>query len=208
MNQIDYIMGLLTADGSQKKNMTKDGIHISMTLELKDKDILDKIADIIGNKKVNIRVRNNKYTMYYMTIPYKFLLDKGQYFNKNKTGIYSYYNQCNNKLDFIRGLFDGDGGICERKRSKDGKSYWSVYFVINSHQQEIKQILDDFSQTYNFKFSIYYDKRGVGCYNYNISKQSEIKRFYQLLYKNKPELFLDRKYQKFLESGCPKMETF
>ena len=44
---IDYIMGLLTADGSQKSYTTKSGdLHISMIIELKDKDILDKISKI------------------------------------------------------------------------------------------------------------------------------------------------------------------
>ena len=205
---MDYLMGLLTADGFQKRYTTKKGeLHIAMTIELKDKDILDKISNIVGNK-VNKRIRENKYTMYYMTIPYKFLGDLGKYFNKNRTGIYNYYKQCDCKIDFIRGLFDGDGGICERKRSKDGISYWSIYFVVNSQQKEIKKILDDFSQEYHFKFSIYFDVRGIGCYNYSISKQDEIKRFYQLIYANKPILYLERKYQKFLEVGYPKMETF
>ena len=204
---IDYIMGLLTADGSQKRYITKSGdLHISMVIELKDKDILDKISQIT-NSKVNKRTRNN-YTHYYMTISYKFLKDKGRYFDKNRTGIYTYYQNCTNKLNFIRGLFDGDGGICKRNRSKDNLPYWSIYFVVNSQQKEIKQIIDDFSREYNFNFSIYFDKRGIGCYNYNISNQKEIKRFYELLYKNKPELYLERKYQKFLELGCPKMETF
>lgn len=205
---IDYIMGLLTADGYQKRYTTKSGdLHISMTIELKDKDILDKISKIT-NSNVNQRIRSNKYTLYYMTISYKFLENKGKYFNKKREGIYNYYKQCKNKIDFIRGLFDGDGGICKRTRSKDGLPYWSIYFVVNSQQEEIKQVLDDFAQEYNFKFSFYFDKRGIGCYNYNISKQKEIKRFYKLLYGNKPELYLERKYQKFLELGCPKMETF
>lgn len=204
---IDYIMGLLAADGSQKRYITKSGdLHISMAIELKDKDILDKISQIT-NSKVNKRTRNN-YTHYYMTISYKFLEDKGRYFDKNRTGIYTYYQNCTNKLNFIRGLFDGDGGICKRNRSKDNLPYWSIYFVVNSQQKEIKQIIDDFSREYNFNFSIYFDKRGISCYNYNISNQKEIKRFYELLYKNKPKLYLERKYQKFLELGCPKMETF
>lgn len=204
---IDYIMGLLTADGSQKRYTTKSGeIHISMAIELKDADILEKISKIT-NSIVHKRIRG-PYTQYYITISYKFLGDKGKYFDKNRTGIYNYYKKCENKLDFIRGLFDGDGGICQRSRSKDGLPYWSIYFVVNSKQEEIKQILDDFSQEYNFNFSIYFDKRGVGCYNYNISKKDEIERFYKLLYKNQPELYLERKYQMFLESGCPKMETF
>ena len=81
---IDYIMGLLTADGSQKRYTTKSGdLHISMTIELKDKDILDKISKIT-NSNVNQRIRNNKYILYYMTISYKFLEDKGKYFNKHR----------------------------------------------------------------------------------------------------------------------------
>ena len=204
----EYLMGLLAADGSQKRYTTKSGeVHISMTLELKDREILSKITSFTGNE-VHSRVRNNKYTLYYITIPYKYLGDKGKYFDKKRTGIFDYYQKCSNKLDFIRGLFDGDGGICKRQRSKDQKDYWSIYFVVNSTQQEIKDILDDFSKEFNFNFSIYYDKRGIGCYNYNISKKSEIERFYKMLYKNKPNLYLERKYLEFLNSGCPKMETF
>ena len=103
-------------------------------------------------------------------------------------------------------MFDGDGGIC--KRTTRGYEYWSIYFVVNSTQNDIKLILDDWIKKNNFTFSVYKDTRGVVCYNYNLSKDSEIKRFYYLLYHEKPYLYLERKYQKFLENGCPKMETF
>lgn len=201
----DYLMGLLTADGCQKKYTTTKGeLHISMTIELKDKQILEDLSKEVKNK-VNCRIRGS-YTHYYMHISYKYLEGNGQYFDKYRTGIYNYYKNCANKLDFIRGLFDGDGGICLRTTRQ--YKYWSIYFVVNSQQKEIKDILDDFAKTYNFVFSIYFDKRGLGCYNYNISKDSEIKRFYNLLYGNKPKFYLQRKYEKFLENGCPKMETF
>lgn len=202
---IDYLMGLLAADGWQRKTVTKNGeLHIAMSIELKDRDILEKLSKEIGCK-LNIRMRNGT-NMYYINIPYSFILEKGQYFSKTRENLYNYYSSCKNKNSFIRGLFDGDGGIC--KRITRGYEYWSIYFVVNSTQNDIKLILDDWIKKNNFTFSVYKDTRGIICYNYNLSKDSEIKRFYYLLYHEKPYLYLERKYQKFLENGCPKMETF
>lgn len=204
-----YLMGLLTADGWRRSHVLKTGKEVFYCgLELKDRQILEDLSKNL-NCPIGHRKRGSS-ELFSINIPATKGSYYSEYLDKERTGIYKYYLNLSQaeRTHFIRGFFDGDGGVCIRKRSKDRKPYISVYFVVSSSQQEIKSFLEHWLKENNFKFSIYHDQRGQGVYNYNLSKLSEVKRFYSLIYSNNPKYFLTRKYDIFVSYGFPKMETF
>ena len=70
-----------------------------------------------------------------------------------------YYKNCENKTDFIRGLFDGDGTICKHNKTNGGR----IGMVISKQQPDIKKIFDNFCYEFSLKTSTYNDTRGSGC---------------------------------------------
>ena len=91
--------------------------------------------------------------------------------------------------DFLRGYFDGDGWV-----SKNGSQISIVsaseYFAADLTQLFIK---------YNIKYTQYYDKRKQHTlYDIRLTSQTEIKKFYHLLYDNcEDKLYLVRKKERF-----------
>lgn len=202
----DYLMGLMAADGWIRGHTTKEGkTRLYPGIEIKDKEILEKIASEFDGK-ISSRTRG-KTILYCLYIPTDFL-PEANLLNTERKGILDFFQKLNEKeqANFIRGFFDGDGGVCIRYTKQ--YPYISVYFTIGSKKSELKKLLDYWLGKNNFNFSVYYDKRGAGAYNYNLSKKSEVERFYKIIYNNNPKFYLLRKYLIFVSYGFPRMETF
>lgn len=198
----DYIVGFLAADGSTYEEELLNGEkRYNISLEICDKEILEKICKKY-NKELYYRTRiiNKKQRDFYkITYNREESKDIGKYLVKGRPNIYEYYKRCN-KIDFIRGYFDGDGTIALRKNKQN-----VIGFSINSYSPDLLLILEDFANEYGFTLSKYFDKRGNGSWFITINRINEIEKFYNLIYSNNPELYLKRKYDKFLKCGFPKL---
>lgn len=196
----NYILGLFATDGSLRKYKWKNQNKISYSevLEMKDVDIIESVAEYFDtNVRKRTRMINNKtHTFYKTEISTKKINDYADYLKDNKKELYKYFISLKNKEqnELIRGMFDGDGGICKR-----GSNGCRCYFCANT-KDGLYNIYEYWFEKNNIKYSKYYDKRGKGAYNYNIGNQKEIKKFANLIYDNS-KIKLKRKHKIFVDNG-------
>jgi|ERR1035437_490442 intein-encoded DNA endonuclease-like protein len=188
-----YILGLLYADGG----LREDAYSISITLQEKDKDILDKINKLLGSDRVlYFTPKPNEKCQNYYTLCIcnkqmcSDLIKHGV--TQNKTFLLR-LPQIDNKLffDFIRGYFDGDGYVYfDKRRAKTGS--WGI--VSNKiFCEDIKRHLD----TLNINSRIYiHSTRNPLSAELRIGKCSELEKIFSLMYNNST-IHFDRKYNKF-----------
>lgn len=177
----EYFIGLLCTDGFIGKN------DYTIQISLKDKDILDKISDITNvpiyerldkrfdSKLYSYRFRNKQLHQFFSNI--------GIVNNKTKTLDLS-IPLTNN---ILRGIFDGDGSIY---KNSSGNLVVNIVSASETFTNQIKDFIED---NYITISSIKYHKN---VFNINIYKQSEVNKFYHLIYTD-ATLFIDRKYLKF-----------
>ena len=193
------MLGLFATDGSLQEYIwkTKDRRTYYEVLEMKDSDIIEQVADFFGTTvKSRTRVINNKtHTFYKVEITSKSIEEYAKYLENSKERLFDYFANLSKEEqnEFIRGTFDGDGGVC-----KKGKGL-RCYFCANS-KDNLDKVYEYWFNENNIAFSKYHDKRGAGAYNYNIGNQKEIKKFVDLIYIN-TEYKLARKYNIFKQNG-------
>lgn len=206
MSKIDYVMGFLTADGCVSKD--RHGNACSLTLELSDEQIVEDIAKEFGKQHYHrSRIIANKERHFYrVTLNHKDLPCDANCFKKGRVGIKAVYDSCENKHDFIRGLFDGDGCVTECT-SDQRRMLLRIFFSINSGCSEVKEIIDSFCAENDIKESFYFDKRGSGSWYNSINRKEDVAKFFNLIYGNNPSLFLKRKYDIFVSHGFPNLVT-
>jgi hypothetical protein len=194
-----YFLGLMFADGNVRK--PECGWRASISLQEEDKYILDKISIFIyeGDKlkytKPKTFKRNDgkisKHSgMYTLGINSKKIVNKliehGCFPKKSLTLDWP-TNVPDNLLNhFIRGYFDGDGGVSSKVIS---------FISSDLFCQKLKKILDE-------KLHINIKLRKRPCEKISrlyLHKMKENEILYNYLYEN-ATLFLERKRSKFFES--------
>jgi hypothetical protein len=111
-----YILGLFMADGNARKN----GSTLSLSLVESDRDILDKISEVVQPEKpLHYCQVNNGRNQFKLAISHKgiydIFLDHGCV--PNKSNILQWPQKPIDDKAFIRGYWDGDGHISKNKAS-------------------------------------------------------------------------------------------
>ncbi len=201
-----YLIGLFQTDGHMRKEVRNRG-NITLSLSIKDEDIIYKINDIIPyNSNISTRRRKTSfqrgdkvYNYDVEIIEYRvcnkyfrdFLEKNGVPYGKKSKLIKPPQVKILSKVDYIRGLFDGDGSL-----GITGKGLPFVSFVSESGEI-VDYILNFISEiTGKEKKSMNKNKRD-NIYNIVIFKEDAIIFCEKVYYDGC--LSLDRKYEKSQE---------
>lgn len=193
-----YILGFLFTDG----NIKKDESLIRLQLQKQDLEILEKIKKILKiNTKIQYDARPGKegYTLSWSST--KMVEDLAKY------GIVPRKTYLTDKLPqvpdiflipFLRGLFDGDGGL---SISADFSTDVSLTFT-SYHQlicEEFQSIIDKLiNKEKHNKINNHTGNDGSHRTVVSWRGRQQVLKILDLLYKN-ANFYLDRKYQKYLK---------
>lgn len=197
---LSYIYGLFITDGWIEK---RNGMPISISLEvsIRDKDIVEKLHNLIPYSSVNYRERNTNFKKDYKSVVFTYsrqdlclqLIEMG-FPSENKTNlarppILSYDENC-----FWRGVIDGDGSLGIKNSSK------MPFLSLTTKSENLKNSFCDFLYRINNKnYNPSRNKRdniyNIGCNGMSAKKVID-KLFYSI---KEGDIYLDRKYQKMKE---------
>lgn len=192
-----YLFGLFGTDGSVCRNKTNKHIY-RLVIELVDKDILEKISDVLPNCTLVERVRDTNFKKnHHSYVLYCANKDFIKWCEDNKLPLFDKTNNVAPPIkdyiesDFWRGVIDGDGSI--GIKTIDGQPFISLVtkseFLKESFCDYIYKITD-------FRPNIHRNKRDN---IYNIAVHGEkAQKICASLY-NDADIYLDRKYQSYLE---------
>lgn len=118
MNESEsYIYGLLITDGSLYLSTRNRG-RVTLEVNEKDKDIVEKLYNEIPNSKIKERTRNTNFKNEYSTkiffnsrLEFREKLISQGFPVKDKTLVASIPSINFNKYHFWRGVIDGDGSL-------------------------------------------------------------------------------------------------
>ena len=195
-----YFFGLLCADGSL--SLKRNDIKISLTEE--DRDILIKFNEALKSNKplryVKGRVNPKTKPQYSLSIERKKMcLDlanlnfpQGQNKTDNLILPFNVIPQKYHK-DFIRGFFDGDGCVTQSKNSP--------LISFSGTKESIEQLRDFFHEILGFNKNVKIQKRFKlkdtnNGYILTYGGKNQIKKFYDYLYQDCDNLYLERKMLK------------
>jgi hypothetical protein len=194
-NNINYLIGILITDSYIANR--KSGVYAN--LEITDEQLINDICEEFGTvKRSRNRVIANKMRFFHST---SFTVAKtkeiglSNVLDRYNGKLHTYYLNLSpaEKCNLIRGIFDGDGTVCNYHNSKNLR----IGFVVNSKHEDILKIIEDFFRE-DWGLSKYHDKRGGGVYNFNIGAKKNIDKFFKLIYQDEQGIKLNRKYEKFL----------
>lgn len=188
-----YIIGLLYADGSVNKKQ----YNVKITLQEKDKDILDKINNLLGSdRKLNFISKPNERSQNYysLTVSNKKICEQLIKVGvvPNKAFKIRLPNLEDNLIfHFIRGYFDGDGYTNTDKRKKQ-----TGCFALVSNVNFCEDV-QNFLKQHGIGSKIYiHSTRNLNSAEIRINKFNDIKNIYNLIYSNST-IHINRKYLKF-----------
>lgn len=201
--EMAYVLGFLCADGYVYKN-PRSSCYICFIST--DKEIIVKIKDALGsNHKIGIRKRKNKAwkTAYVLQIGSKDLFE-----HLNRMGIVQ-----NKSLvipfplipakflaEFVRGYFDGDGGVHLGKYWRKNRNSWYWEFSVRFTSGSKKFLEGLWKALRPYTQGGFLGEKGDGSYELQFSRHDGKALFY-LMYKDiSSGLYLKRKYQVFLRA--------
>lgn len=185
-----YFLGLLYADGTNRGNC------FSISLQEKDKDILDKInVSISSNRKlgfINYSSKNPNYqNQYSLSIYNKHMCEQLSAYGmvKNKSLILKFPEWIDENLypHFIRGYFDGDGFV-----SKDFKNAKSSIISTEDFCKSVQAILKE-KVGINSYIYLCHNNKNTTTRTLQISGRNQIRQFLDYIYCD-ATLYLQRKY--------------
>lgn len=201
-----YLLGLLASDGFTQVYIKQNGEKSYYSkLEMSEKQLIEDICNKY-NKILHYRQRiiKNKVREFWAVSFSSFEMDEyGQYLIKGRPCIKEMYNSFSekDKIEFIRGVFDGDGSIVFKYDPQNVTSTdrfrKTIGFSVNGQQSEMKEIIIDFAKTHNLTVSVYFDKRGSGSWYLSFNGEKSLEHIYHLFFDSQPTLKNLRKYNTF-----------
>lgn len=187
-----YIIGFIHGDGNHYEQSRNRG-KISIEISAKDVDILDKMENILVDVSRRSRTRDTNFKKDYkscsLTIHKK---EMRNYFDTpigKKSKIIGPPPNVAIK-HYIRGLFDADGSI---GITAQNRPFWSLC----TSSEKVKELmLKDIKDKLDFEKRLNRNKRDN---NYNIVLYDEDAIEYASLLYHNATIYLNRKYDKFLE---------
>ena len=194
MNENDsYIYGLLITDGNLSLLERNRG-KVSLEVNSKDRDIIEKLFKIIPNSSISERTRDTNFKENYKTCSFtntrldfrKQLIEWG-FPTENKTLEANIPKVKFSELDFWRGAIDGDGSI---GFIKEGNPFISLVtkseFLKNSFCKFLKE-------KYGIVKNINRNARD-NVFNITIKNEEALLIAKDLYLSNNCQLYLNRKY--------------
>lgn len=190
--EMAYILGLLITDGC----ISKTGV---VSLCINDLELLEKVKNVLGAEH-NIMPSKHQPNLFHFAFARKHMVERllvlGVTPQKSLTvkfpAVPDEYSS-----NFIRGVFDGDGSVFFDKRRK--KSPLRAKFVSSSEHfiQGLSKALEILGMPSR---NIYKQKTKNGWSFMFIYEHADSAILFRILYQNAPDkLFLERKYNKFLQ---------
>jgi len=192
-SEMAYVLGLVATDGSISRSGT-------IALCVNDKDLLETVKKVMGSKHA-IKYYGHQEGLYSFTFSRQSLIE-----DLSRLGIFPNKSLAINfpdvpdafLIDFIRGVFDGDGSVFFEKRSPD----FPLRASFVSGSKNFIETLESRLRTLGMpKRSIYQQKtKNAISYMIRYAHEDSIKLF-KLFYNENTmnnKLFLARKYNKFL----------
>ena len=186
-----YWLGFLYADGCMFKRKTGDSFVCNLALSQNDKSHVEKFKNFINTNKPIGMYKNAASGLASLSINNKIitsrLLKLGLIPRKSLIIQFPKFLDNNPNVNhFIRGYFDGDGCICEKK----DKNKTHLHFTIVGTSNMMEKFMDIFVKELNiFRRKIIQNGK---VYNLHINRTEDIKKVRQFLYKD-ATVFMDRK---------------
>jgi intein/homing endonuclease len=182
-----YFLGFMWSDG----NVSKRKNNFKISLNIKDKDILYKFAEMFYIDQPMVDISKNTASLRIYS---KKLTDR--LINLGCTPAKSFtckYPELNDELDrhFIRGLFDGDGCIYINK-TRILVDYTGNEFLCRTLIDKIKLL--GIENIYTYKR---HKDRQNNIISFRINKKKHVKLFLDYIYDNN-SICLTRKYEKYM----------
>lgn len=184
----EYFLGLLLTDGY----IFRSKVHNSqsVTLSLKDEELVVKFRDFVCPKNKVSKILQKKYGTYMYSASIRnseivsWLDSKGNFINKSyDCDIYVPITH-----HILRGIFDGDGYW--HKANNGGTLNWGVCGRSKKFLIKIQEYL----QSNNISSTLRISKRDLGdMYYLEIYKQIDVMKVANLMYKD-ANIYLERKY--------------
>lgn len=193
-----YFLGFLYAAGCNHKDVN----YISLSLDISDREILEKLVVLIYKEKplchvkISDRTKEKKGITSYFTINSKHICKQLEKLGcmQAKTFLIEYPNWMPEDLHrhFIRGYFDGDGGLNINTKKWQGSS-----LKITSTHQFITRIKELIESQIDIHFS-YYKAKNSDVYDIAISGDRTVRNMLEWMYDH-ATIYMKRKYDLYLK---------
>lgn len=197
--EMAYVLGLIITDGCVSKTGT-------VLLSINDKELLEKVRSLMCSAhKIELsKCQKGLYIFHFARE--KIIRDLKNFGVEPKKSLKVIFPEVPQEYlpDFIRGVFDGDGSVLFVK----GRTKYLLRTKFISGSEVFINGLQESLESLNMpKRTIYKQKTKNGwSYTFVYDHKDSIKLF-NILYKNtQNELFLDRKYKRFLTALSPAFE--
>ena len=205
MEESSYLYGLLITDGFIVADKRDNKIYYKVGIELqeKDKDILEKLLELLPEGHINCRKRDTNFKKNYICYNfyyYKQDLIEWLYENgfpqQNKTenscppiGIYD-------EEAFWRGVIDGDGSLGFLTVKKTNSK--TPFLFLTTKSEQLKDCyLSYLYKNFNITKNVHRNARD-NIYNIGVTGRKANKISCKIY--NNATIYLNRKYEKYLES--------
>lgn len=187
-----YVLGLIITDGCISKTGT-------ISLSMNDSEILEKVKRAMMSDHQIIPSKHQKRLYHFKFARERLVKDLAGFGIGPKKSLIVKFPQIPDAFmsDFIRGIFDGDGSVFF---IKGNRKYPLKTKFCSGSKDFITELEINLQKLGLPKRNIYEQKTKNGIfYMFTYGHKDSVKLF-EILYKNSPNiLFLERKYNKFME---------